>query len=161
MALQGEELFTRDGVGAACLNGELGAGGHIEVGFDPGEELIELLRAQGGGCAAADVDRLEPEPELACKLRGMPDLVVQQGQIFVDQLLRLLDALADEGAVIAPRRAERYADVQGERPLTGACDNRALVAAHLSGEVGLFITDIQRIGKIPARRLFPVLICEA
>ena len=120
MLLQGKQLFTGHGVGATCFYGELGAIGQIDIRLDLVEQQIELFRGQGRWCAAADVDRFTPQAQLFCELRRITDLGQQEGQVFADQLLRLLDRLTDERAVIAPRRTEGDAHIERERAAVGA-----------------------------------------
>ena len=72
---QSQELLLGDGVRAAGLHGKLPAAGEVEYLADFPAQGGELLGAEGGGRAPANVHRHQREPQVLCHLGHLLNLL--------------------------------------------------------------------------------------
>ena len=112
MRAQHAQLFFVDRVGTARFDRELGETSKVEILLQFCEQAVHLVGGQRGRRAAAHVERLDVQPQLAHELPRRGDLVEKRLQIRLDERERLFHTLGDEAAIGAARRAERDADIE-------------------------------------------------
>lgn len=109
---QHAQLFFVDRIGTARLDRELGEITEVKILLQFREQAVHLIGGQRGRRAAAHVERLDVQPQLAHELSRGGDLVEKRLQIRLDERERLFDALRHKAAIRTPRRAERDADIE-------------------------------------------------
>ena len=110
MAAQGPQLFRRNAVGAAGFHGEFLDPVHGEPGLNGRQQPVQLVRFQGGGGPAADIDGIQDPVfhQAGC----FPDLPDQGVQIGVHPFPPGGDGERREGTVKTGGRTEGDAYVE-------------------------------------------------
>ena len=75
--LEKSQFFTGDGVWATRFDGELCAILNGEICLHHGEQMVELGRRQGGGCATAHIERRDGFARLFEHLTRLFDLFAE------------------------------------------------------------------------------------
>ena len=157
---QHAQLFFVDRIGTARLDRQLGEITEVKILLQFREQTVHLVGGQRGRRAAAHVERLDVQPQLAHKLPRRGDLVEKRLQIRLDERERLFDALRHKAAIRTPRRAERDADI--ERDIVRLQLRRGADAGvcRLNGEAGARGRDAVELLQFLFRTFFAALADE-
>ena len=99
VGLEHRQLFRGDGVRAACLHGDLVTVAAVKGLFKCRQHPVHLLRGEGGGSAAAHIERADPQPRLPHHFAAGADLLHQGVHIGGHQGKAPLHRLADKRTV--------------------------------------------------------------